>query len=64
VKVSGVSFDIDWREFVKNSSFDIPCVDPEQARREVQLVTGRLGMNIHTKVVIKDGVRALRVWRI
>lgn len=64
VKVSGISYEVDWKTFTKGSSFDVLCVDPEQARREVRQVTDRLRIDIHTKVVITDGVRALRVWRI
>lgn len=62
--VSGINYEIDWGAFKKGCSFDVLCIDPEQAKAEVRQVTDRLRMDIHTKVVIEDGVRALRVWRI
>lgn len=64
MKVSGINYEVDWKAFKKGHSFDVPCIDPEQAKAEVKQVTDRLRIDIHTKVVITDGVRALRVWRI
>lgn len=64
MKVSGVSYEIDWKAFKKGSSFAVPCVNPEEAKKEVQQVTDRLRMKIHTKVVIEDGIKTLRIWRV
>lgn len=62
--VSGINYEVDWKKFKKGCSFDVPCVDPEQAKVEVRQVTDRLRMDIHTKVVIEDGIKSLRIWRV
>jgi hypothetical protein len=64
MKVSGVSYDVNWRKFHKGSSMFFPCLDPVVARREVAAVTRRLGFETATRIEIKDGVRGLRVWRV
>lgn len=64
MKVSGVSYDVDWRKFSKGSSMFFPCLDPAMARKEVAEVTRRLGFDITTRTEINDGVRGLRVWRV
>lgn len=63
MRVSGVSYEIDWSTFTKGTSITIPCVDPVGAEKEVKQVTDRLRMEVLTKVVIEDGVKGLRVWR-
>lgn len=64
MRVSGVSYDVDWRKFRKGSSMFFPCLDPAMARKEVAEVTRRLGFDITTRTEINDGVRGLRVWRV
>lgn len=64
MRVSGVSYDVNWRKFRKGSSMFFPCLDPDTARREVLEVTNRLRLPVTTKITIEDGVRGLRVWRV
>lgn len=62
--VEKVDYDINWRNFKRGCSFFIPCLDPKTARREIKQVTDRFKYKILTKVVIEEGVRGLRVWRL
>ena len=62
--VEKVDYDINWRNFKRGYSFFIPCLDPKAARREIKEVTDRFKYKILTKVVIEEGVRGLRVWRL
>ena len=62
--VEKVNYDINWRNFKRGYSFFIPCLDPAAARREIKVVTDRFKYKILTKVVIEEGVRGLRIWRL
>lgn len=64
MRVEKVSYQVNWRKFKKGGSFFIPCLDPPEAKKEISLITQRLRYNTVTKVVIEEGVRGLRVWRI
>jgi hypothetical protein len=62
--VEKVSYQVNWKKFKKGGSFFIPCLDPPEAKKEIALTMQRLRYLIVTKVVIEEGVRGLRVWRI
>jgi hypothetical protein len=64
MQVEKVSYQINWKKFKRGYSFFIPCLDPKSARNEIKAVTDRLKYKILTKVVIEEGVRGLRVWRL
>lgn len=63
MQIEGVTYDIDWCAFQKGTSFTIPCLDTTKAKEEVTRKADQFKIDIHTKVVIEDGIRALRVWR-
>lgn len=62
--VEKVSYRIDWRKFKKGTSFFIPCLAPKKAKQEILCTTNRLKMKVVMKVVIEEGIRGLRVWRL
>jgi hypothetical protein len=62
--VEKVSYQVNWKKFKKGGSFFVPCLDPSEAKKEIALTTQRLRYNILTKVVIEEGVRGLRIWRV
>ena len=64
MKVHGISFEIDWAKFKPGRTFFIPCLDLEEAKREVKLVAKRLRYSVEMKGVVENGVKGLRVWRI
>jgi hypothetical protein len=45
-------------------SIFIPCLNPSAAKKDVLRVTKRLKIDVAFKVVIEDGVKGLRIWRI
>ena len=60
-----VNYDINWRNFKKGTSVFVPCLDPKTAlRNEIMPFFRRVKMQVLTKVVIEEGVRGLRIWRI
>jgi len=64
MKVHGISFEIDWAKFKPGRTFFIPCLDLEEAKREVKLVAKRLRYSVEMKGVVENGVKGLRVWRL
>ena len=64
MKIETVTYRLDWAKFRKGYSFFVPCIDAKEARTTIAAISNRLKMDIVTKVVIEDGVKGLRVWRI
>ena len=64
MKIETVAFQINWRKFKPGSSFFVPCIDHVAARESLAVVTKRLKIKTVSKVVIEDGVKGLRVWRV
>jgi hypothetical protein len=62
--VEKVSYRVNWKKFKKGYSFFVPCLDPAAAKKEILRTTQRLRYNILTKVVIEEGIRGLRIWRV
>jgi hypothetical protein len=64
MKIETVSFQIDWKKFRKGYSFFVPCIDHEAARKTLAAVTKRLKIKTVSKVVVEEGIKGLRVWRV
>lgn len=64
MKIETVAYQINWAKFHKGRSFFVPCIDTVAARSMVARVTKRLKIDVVTKVVIEEGVKGLRVWRV
>ena len=64
MKIETVSYQINWKKFRKGYSFFVPCIDEKGARKTLDAVARRLRIDVVTKVVIEDGIKGLRVWRV
>jgi hypothetical protein len=64
MRIETVSYTINWRKMRKGYSFFVPCIDHRAARRTLKQVAERLSLSLVFKVVIVDGVKGLRVWRV
>jgi tRNA A37 threonylcarbamoyladenosine dehydratase len=64
MKIETVSYQVKWSKFRKGYSFFVPCIDHRAAKKSMLAVAERLKMNVVTKVVIEDGIKGLRVWRV
>lgn len=64
MRIEGISYRMDWKKFRIGSSFFIPCLNDADARQRIEMVMSRLGYATIIKLVIEDGIRGLRVWRI
>lgn len=64
MEVEKVQYQIDWGKFKRGYSFFIPCLNPRKSRKYILETVRRLRYKVVTKVVIEDGVRGVRVWRV
>ena len=64
MKIEKVTYEINWKKFKRGYSFFIPCLNTTQTKTDITDVTARLRYKTVTKVVIEDGVRGVRVWRV
>jgi hypothetical protein len=64
MQIEGVTYEVDWRKFKRGKSLFFPCLDAERAREQLFTTTNRLQIKVLTKVVLVDGIRGLRVWRL
>ena len=64
MQVEKIEYEIDWPKFRRGTSIFIPCLDTTAARSEIAPVLKRLGIKVATKVVVVEGIRGLRMWRI
>lgn len=64
MKIETISYNINWAKFYKGYSFFVPCIDQKAAIAEVQRIAKRLQLELVIKVVIEDGVKGLRIWRV
>jgi hypothetical protein len=62
--IHGIDFRINWAKFIVGASFFVPCLDTEDAIKQVKRSTKRLRYAVKTQVVIEEGIQGLRVWRI
>ena len=64
MRINDVNYKVAWKRFKKGTSFFVPCFRLEEGVASVKEVTRRLGYRIAIKIVIEDGIKGLRVWRI
>ena len=64
MRINGITYEIDWTQFKKGRSFFVPCLDADEAKAVVKRTTERLGFEVRVKLVVEDGFRGLRVWRV
>jgi hypothetical protein len=62
--VEKIAYEVNWKNFKVGSSFFIPCLNCRQARGQIRRVVRRLRYQVIAKIVIEDGVRGVRVWRV
>tara|TARA_R110000851_G_scaffold4497_4_gene18369 strand:+ start:71 stop:265 length:195 start_codon:yes stop_codon:yes gene_type:complete len=62
--VEKVSYQIDWVDFKRGTSFFIPCLDTTKTKKEIGAVMKRFKFKVLQKVVIQEGIKGVRVWRV
>lgn len=61
---NGTDYQIDWPDFKPGSSIFIPAVDIEAAINAIKREATRLEFQYVHKVVVEDGIKGVRVWRL
>lgn len=64
MKIESVNYNINWSKFRVGYSFFVPCIDHVDAKKSVAQTMKRLKIDYVTKVVIEEGVKGLRIWRV
>ena len=64
MKVDGVDYEIDWGRFKVGSSFFLPCIRADNSREQILRITQRFQFKVQTRLVVEEGIRGLRVWRV
>lgn len=61
---NGVNYQIKWPEFQPGTSIFIPAIDTEAALKAIQKESERLEFQFVHKIVVEDGIKGIRVWRL
>ena len=64
MKIETVTYRINWAKFRHGYSFFVPCINHREARAALKVVCRRLKIEVLTKVVIQEGIKGLRIWRV
>jgi hypothetical protein len=64
VLTNGTDYQIDWPDFKPGSSIFIPAVDIESAVNAIKREAKRLEFQFIHKIVVEDGIKGVRVWRL
>jgi hypothetical protein len=64
VLTNGTDYQIDWPDFKPGSSIFIPAVDIEAAINAIKREATRLEFQYVHKIVVEDGIKGVRVWRL
>ena len=64
MQIETVRYRLNWAKFRRGSSFFVPCIDTKKAREDIEKFMAQYKIEVLTKVVIVNGVRGLRVWRV
>jgi hypothetical protein len=61
---NGTDYQIVWHEFLPGTSMFIPAVDTKAAAAAIKRESERLEFQYIHKVVIENGIKGIRVWRL
>jgi hypothetical protein len=61
---NGVDFQIAWQDFLPGTSIFIPAIDTKAAVAAMKAESKRLEFEFVHKVVVEDGVKGVRFWRL
>lgn len=61
---NGMDYVIDWPSFKPGSSIFLPVVDTTAALAAIKREAIRLEFQYVCKIVVEDGIKGIRVWRL
>jgi hypothetical protein len=64
MKIEQILYRINWAKFKRGTSFFIPCINERDAKDQINRIARRLKLNVVHKIVVVEGIKGLRVWRV
>jgi len=64
MRIETLTYNINWSRFRAGYSFFIPCIDCNKAKKTIQTIAKKQKINVVMRVVIEEGVRGIRIWRV
>ena len=61
---NGVDYQIDWPNFQPGTSIFLPAIDAKALIAAMKLESKRLEFEFVHKIVIENGIKGVRVWRL
>jgi len=60
----GVRIVVNWGNMVTSSSVFVPCVDAQEAIRQIKNIVKTKGWDVETHVRVENNKLGVRIWRI
>ena len=60
----GVRIVVNWDNMVTSSSIFVPCVDAQEAIRQIKNIVKTKGWDVETHVRVENNKLGVRIWRI
>lgn len=60
----GVRVAVDWSQMLAGTSIFIPCINTNEAKKQVKQITVKKGWSIETRVRVEESRLGVRVWRV
>lgn len=64
MQIETVSYNVNWGKMHVGYSFFVPCIDTRRAKKIIRETAKRLRIQLAFKVVVEEGIKGLRVWRV
>jgi len=64
MEIETVQYRMNWAKFRPKTSFFVPCINHYVARDTIEAFFKPYKIKVVTKLVINEGVKGLRVWRV
>ena len=64
MRIAGVEYQVGWKKFRRGTSLFFPCLNTKEAKVELGITLKRLKIEVLTKVVVEEGIKGIRVWRV
>ena len=61
---NGLSYHIQWETFTPGASIFVPAIDAKAAIEAMKKESERLEFEFVHKIVVEDGVKGVRFWRL
>jgi len=64
MRIETLTYNVNWDRLRVGYSFFIPCIDCEKAKKIIYKTARKRKIQTVMRVVIEEGVRGIRIWRV